>query len=340
VWTAVHVQFPQDFRYAVDTSLLMGDQASLSVQQYDLGSLATFQLTTAAGVTASDGGDPSAAWVPVLSLVGSLDNLNTALATVQFAAPEDRAGTVTITVTVSDLGHTGSGDVGVAIASVAVVVERQHAPPQITLRAPKYAQLALTSSQAVYMVGMNEDSELSLTDIVVEDDDILVDGGLLHVTYTARFGWLALQPNDEDGDDGDDGDYTTAITVDGTLAELAELLPRLVYRPPEDWNGDDVLNISVATTAAVAAASLSASVSSAAWEILVVHVAAVNDPPYLSCPQHLEVSEDATLGFTVELADADLAASTLWKQLAISVRSLAVFHVHRRDHHIFRWCWE
>ena len=305
-WTVAHSHF-SNFKYTTDaTGLLTVGSSFTATPLLEDTNYLQFRFRHAGGMVnaATSSSTTLSEWSSLKSTTGTLRSLNVALSSLEFLAPADWHGTAEITLTVSDQGNTGAGSVGVDYSIIQVQILPQHKPPKILFDKMQFSSLLVGSAgtqQSVYAIDILEDVALRLKGVQIEDSDIVMGGGTLMLTLSSIYGSFY-----EDGS----LEGLAGIEMIGTIADFDEVLPRISYQPPSNWNGDDVVNVTVST------GQDSTMVDS--WEVFLVRVASVNDPPYLSCPTILATFEDTGLDFAIGIEDADLTLkSHLWLEASI-----------------------
>ena len=191
-----------------------------------------------------------------IAVVGALDDINQALATLSYTGDMDWYGTDKIVVSADDRdGETHS-------ASISVTVQPVNDAPRIDI--PLAANGLIVA----------EDHVATVQGITVADVD-LADGGSLLLTLSAAHGTLSLSskanlkvhPTVNGGG---------SIAVEGGLAALQHALLVVTYKPAADWNGIDAIVVS-ARDAADSGEQIQTTVTT-----FDVTVTAVNDAPVIS----------------------------------------------------------
>jgi len=265
------------------------DAAAADVQvtlAVDEGALTMADTTGLTDVT----GDGTATVV----LTGSVAAINTALdAGVGYDAAAHYNGADTLTVTVNDLGATGSGGGGDVSDTVAITVTALNDDPVILLPG---AQTVDEDESLVFSTGNGNAITVGDVDSAASD---------LAVTLEAAQGTLTL------ADAGAvtitaGGDGTATMTFTGTIAEIATALATLTYAPTGDYNGADTLTVTVNDGGATGAGG-GGDVS----DTVDITVAAVNDAPTISVDGSIvadtvavdDIDEEAS--FTFEAANSN-----------------------------------
>ncbi len=115
---------PEDNDFAITGISVADADAGAANVTVTLGASGVLTLGTTAGLTVTGNGTPN------VTLVGSLNNLNTALGTLTYRNELD--GTDTITVTANDLGNTGTGGAQTDSKTIPLTVTFVNDPPHFT----------------------------------------------------------------------------------------------------------------------------------------------------------------------------------------------------------------
>ncbi|MBF0272768.1 MAG: tandem-95 repeat protein [Magnetococcales bacterium] len=242
----------------------------------------TLTLTSGSGVSVTSGADSSASMV----ITGTLTQLNTALGTLTYQGTANYNGSETLTLTVSDLGNTGSGNAQTATASFTFTITAVNDAPVIT-------QPTLSAT---------EDTALVISGLSVSDVD--AGTGTLQATLGVTNGTLTLASGS--GVTLTSGaDASASMVITGTLTQLNAALSGMTYQGTLNYNGTETLTLTVSdqgNTGPDGAQSATASIG--------FTVAAVNDAPVLAAPTSATVTEDvaaAITGFVITDVDVDTA---------------------------------
>ena len=162
-----------------------------------------------------------------MTLLGSVNNINSALNGLVFSPDNHYNGTATVSVTVNDLGNTGHGGSLTDSDSFTITVNAVNDVPLITV----------PSTQ-----NTNEDNNLSITTLSIADVDSST--GIIETTLSVNDGILTLATTTgisfTAGSDG-----ASSMTIQGTLAAINTALTGMVFDPDNDFNGTSTVNIQV-----------------------------------------------------------------------------------------------
>ncbi|WP_426419257.1 VCBS domain-containing protein [Bradyrhizobium genosp. A] len=223
----------------------------------------TLHVGSLSGVTVT--GDGSA----TLTLSGSAAAVNGLLAGLTYTPTTEYEGSDTLVLSVTSNDGSNTNPTA-ATASTAITVNPVAAPP--TASAP--ATLTLNEDAtgvAVVGVGVGplaEDNDDTVSATLKVSHGTLHVGSLSGVTVT--------------------GDDSATLTVSGSAAAVNGLLAGLTYTPTSEYEGSDILNLSVTSSDG---ANTNPTAATASTAITVNSVAA---PPTASAPTTLTVNEDAT----------------------------------------------
>ena len=204
------------------------ETATLSV---DSGTLAA---TNGGGVTAGGTG------TSVLTLVGSLANLNAFIAggNVAFTTASNATGDVTLSVAIDDGGNTGidpgasgTGASEAAAAMVTLVVSAVNDPPLNTVPG---AQTLLQDGSLTFAAGGG--NRISVADVDA-------GGAALQVTLTATHGTMTLGGTSGLSLVVGSGTGDTTMTFSGTLVDLNAALEGAIYAPTSGYFGAATLEM-------------------------------------------------------------------------------------------------
>ena len=195
-----------------------------------------------------------------ISLVGTVADINSALADIFYQGNSNFNGPDSLTVNVDDLGNgggsslTASGNVGITVTPV------NDAPV-----------LALPSTQVT-----TEDTALVINGISISDIDVNeVSGAELTVSFSVTEGVLEFTDLSQltilSGSNG-----SSALTLQGTLSDLNSAISSVTYSSVLDFNGADTLFVTVNDLGNNGGTALTDSGS------VQIEVTPVADPPSLS----------------------------------------------------------
>ena len=253
----------------------------------------TLSQVTGLTFTVGDGTSDAA-----MTFAGTLANINSALARVDYVGNTDFSGADTLSVTVDDQANTGSGGAKTDSKSVAITVSAVNDAPVLTVPGAQSA---------------NEDTLLSITGISVSDVDAAT--GAVKITMSVASGRLTLAQTAGLTFTVGDGTSDAAMTFSGTLANVNLAVARVDYLGNANYVGADSLSVSVddqANTGTGGAKTDSKSIA--------ITVSAVNDAPVLTVPGAQSVNEDTLLSIAgISVADIDVATGAV--KITMSVAS-------------------
>jgi hypothetical protein len=200
-------------------------QVTLSVSH---GSLS---LPTHTGLTFSVGDGTADA---TMTFTGTLTDVDAALATLSYLPDKDynsNWGAESCSVTVSDLGHTGSGGELTSSKTVGIAVAPVNDPPTVTLSSP---------------VTLDEDVDTLVSGINVADVDVNETGSsnnTVQVTLSVSHGSLSLPTHTGLTFSTGDGAADGTMTFTGTLTDVNAALASLRYRSNLHYNGSDAIEV-------------------------------------------------------------------------------------------------
>ena len=187
-----------------------------------------------------------------ITIIGTITDVNAALATTQYLGDLDYFGPDLLTINVTDQGNYGIGGDLSATKTVDINVEKANTVPTIVL--PTESQEAV------------EDRSFFTGQIIILDDE-LAPTDMITVSLSSANGTVTLRSTSDftflDGDGIDD----KSMTFTGTLFDVNDALISLIYLGDLNFYGLDTITISVVDLDLVAETTLE------------VNVAPVNDPP-------------------------------------------------------------
>jgi hypothetical protein len=161
---------------------------------------------------------------------GTLFALNRAIDGLRIEPARDMHGTVRVSVVVDDLGASGSGGPQSASAVLSLQVDPVNDPPVLTL-----PPIATVDEDATLAFGGEGGPRLRIDDLDTVTPmrlSLSVDAGTLSIGTVPGLVYLA-----------GDGSEDSAITVEGTVAQLQAALDALRFQPPADWHGTVALDL-------------------------------------------------------------------------------------------------
>nr|MBW4583407.1 tandem-95 repeat protein [Tildeniella nuda ZEHNDER 1965/U140] len=257
-------------------------------------------LGLTAGLTFAQGNGSAA---NSITASGTLSAINNALTSLIYRSNVSFQGTETISITVNDNGNTGKGGALTDSKTIAVTVNSVNKPPAITV----------PTSQSV-----NEDTSLSLTGISISDLD--AGGGNVTVNLSAVNGVLSLGTTAGLTFVTGTGFKDRNLTIAGTLALINTALSSLSYQSNKDFNGSDLVSISVNDNG-----NTGNGVALSDTKSLVVTVTPVNDAPVLTVPAAQVVNENTLLQVTgISITDVDAGSGAIAVSLSATNGKLSL----------------
>jgi hypothetical protein len=203
-----------------------------------------------------------------IRMVGTLPQINTALNGLIYRGNSNFNGSDTLTITTSDLGNTGNGNILTDIDIIPITINAVNDVPINTV--PLTAQAVNEDTNLVF-------SSANSNAIAVNDVDAVQGGNPIRVTLSASRGTLTLN-----GDLSNltflngDGQTDATMTFRGTVAAINASLNGLVYRGNLNVNGIDTLTITTNDEGNTGSGLVGSKTDS-----VTINVAAVNDAPSL-----------------------------------------------------------
>ncbi|MBW4522495.1 MAG: VCBS domain-containing protein [Scytolyngbya sp. HA4215-MV1] len=227
---------------------------------------------------------------------GTLADINTALNNLIYRGKANYNGADTLTIGVNDRGNTG----GAAQIDQKVI--------NLTINSVNDAPVLTTPAS----VTVAEDTPISLAGITLADID--AGSGQLLVTLTAANGQLTLSSLTGLTFTTGDGTSDSSMTFTGSLSDIQAALAGLTYQGNLDFNGADIINLSVDDQGNTGGAPLSTS------KTINVNVTAVNDAPAIVVPTGgVTVDEDAIAILSgISITDIDALSGTLRVSLSVA----------------------
>ena len=164
-----------------------------------------------------------------MTFQGTLSNINAAVNNLVYHPNGGFSGLDSLTVSISDLGNTGSGGAQVDNDTIEISVrDATNTAPTITN----------PGAQAVA-----EDTDLTITTLSIGDIDAGAEG--VEVTVSVNSGALTLSQTTGLTFSTGDGTQDASMTFQGSVQDINDALNGLVYRGNTDFNGSDTLSINV-----------------------------------------------------------------------------------------------
>ncbi|MBI1310969.1 tandem-95 repeat protein [bacterium] len=232
----------------VDVSETMGGQVQVSLGvSHGALTLSTtsglsFSFSDVNGTSAGDGTADAA-----MTFRGTVNAVNVALSGLRYiptANYNSSAGAESLTVSVNDLGNTGSGGAKTASGAIAISVSAVNDAPVNSL------QMATASVEEDAPMGPLVFSTGNSNLISVSDVDVLT-AQLVQVMLSVNHGTLSLNGtsglsfsfSDANGTGAGTGSGNASMTFRGTLADINAALDGLDYTPAPDFSGNDTLTV-------------------------------------------------------------------------------------------------
>jgi len=259
-------------------------------------------LTVIAGGGVADNGTNS------VTIIGTVAEVNAALATVTYTPTANFNGPATLTMTTNDGGNTGAGGGTDQVSMVAITVNAVNDDPVNTVPA----------AQAT-----NEDTDLVFSNgtgnpLAVADVD--AGAGNITTTLTVTNGTLTVVAGGGVTDNG-----TSSVTIIGTVAEVNAALATVTYTPTANFNGPATLTMTTNDGGNSGAGGGTDQVS-----MVAITVNAVNDDPVNTVPAVQATNEDTDLVFSngtgnpLAVADVDAGAGNITSTLTVTNGTLTV----------------
>lgn len=248
-------------------------------------------LSSTTGLSFTSGANATSNMV----FTGTLTNVNTALTNLSYRGNTNFNGADTISLTINDQGGNGSGGVKSDTKTIGVTVNAVNDAPVITV----------PGSQVI-----NEDTTLTVSGMSIADVD--AGSGQLSVTLAATTGTVTLSTTTglsfSSGANG-----TSTMTFAGTLTNLNSALSAVAYRAPLDYNGADVVGISVNDQGNTGGGAQTDS------RTINVTVSAVNDAPAMTVPGSQSVLHDTDLTLpAITILDVDAGTGLVQFKATVS----------------------
>jgi hypothetical protein len=293
-------------------------QLTLSVADVDAGSddvvvtldvdHGTITLATTTGLSFTSGADGTGA----MTFAGTLAEVNAAMTNLTYEPAADYFGADTLSASVDDDGHSGSG--GALTDSDSVTFDVQEANSAPVNSVPGTQTFDEDTTRTFSTGGSNA---ISVSDPDSGADDVETELTATHGTLTAgsTAGLTSVT-----------GDGTGTLTLTGTAAEVTSALDGLVYAPDGDYSGS--ATITVVTDDLGHNGSGGAKTDT---DVVNLTVSAVNDGPSLTLADTaVDVDENQSLTFStansngISVADADAGASGVKMTLGVAHGTLTL----------------
>ena len=228
---------------------------------------------------------------------GTLEDINTALATLRFDPDLNYNGDASLTIHTDDQGYTGGGSLQDQEIISFNVIAVNDAPV-----------LVIPQSEQAF----TEDTAGTISGISVDD----VEAASLQVSLAANHGTITLNALSGITFEDETADGAHSMVISGLSADLSAALDGLAYTPDANYNGADNLSIQVYDNGV--SGDGDANTTSGA---IAISVSAVNDAPVNVVPGAQTTDEETPLAISgVSVSDVD--ATALQIQLSVSHGSL------------------
>lgn len=234
-------------------------------------------------------------------------DVNAALATLSFLPSRDfneSLGEGRLTVTVDDLGNTGSGGRQTATVDIQIAVTAVNDTPVHT--APRSAS---TDEDQPLVFSVPNGNRISVSDV-----DILDGTGELLVTLQAEGGLVTIDVQPSLTFTTGDGTADQVMTFSGPFADVRRALAVVTFAPDENFN--DSRGTSSLTFITNDLGNAGAGGQQIATTRIPISVRPINDAPVISAPSSQTTEEDRRLVFSINNAnllsidDVDAAETT------------------------------
>ncbi|KAF3886436.1 MULTISPECIES: DUF4347 domain-containing protein [Nostocales] len=311
-----------------DTTLVFAQTGGVvSISDVDLGDSSPLEVEVTLKVVNGNGtislNDISGLSVPSgngtenMTFTGTIANINTALASMQFLPKANFFGTETVEITVNDKGNIGSGGAKTITNSVSIDVQSINDAPVNTVL---NKELTILEDTPIIFSGNNL---ISISDLDAGNQPV-------EVTLTATNGTIALSSTKElqftYGSDRSNGMIFT-----GTIANINTALAGMTFNPTPEFSG--IASVKITTS------DLGNSGSSnnpdddevlTATDTINITLQSVNDPPVNQVPGKLTTDEDKPIVFSKEngnlisISDPDAGANPVQVTLIVTNGTLSL----------------
>jgi hypothetical protein len=234
-----------------------------------------------------------------LTITASLTNVNDAIDPLTYQPGANFNGSDTLSIFVSDLGHSGSGGPLTATDAIGITVQPVNDAPVVTV----------PGAQSI-----PEDTSRGIGGVAVADLD--AGSNPIKVSLSVSSGTLTLNSRTGLAFSVGDGVSDPTMTFTGPQATINTALGSLIYRGNQDYNGPDTLVVSVDDQGNQGAGGALTDTKNVA-----ITVISENDGPAISLPAAQAVGEDTdlvidTVGITIN--DADVGGGQVEVQLTVA----------------------
>ncbi|MEM1045004.1 MAG: tandem-95 repeat protein, partial [Pseudomonadota bacterium] len=215
-------------------SVLNGNGISVADIDAGNGDLTTIVSVTTGALDLSEGGGATIAGNggSIVTVTGTLDEINAALASITYTPPADFNGAVTLTVETSDGGNTGKGGPLTDTDTVAITVNPVNDQPVNTMPS---AQTTPDDTPLVF-------SPSSGNGLFVSDID--AGNGVMTTTVTVTSGSLSASSG---GGAAIGGNGTATVVISGTSAQINAALAGLTFTPVDVGSSSATVVLSMTT---------------------------------------------------------------------------------------------
>jgi len=261
-------------------------------------------VTTGGGATISDNN------TSVVTIVGTVAEVNAALASVTFSPVANANGAVTLTQTTNDGGNAGSGGGADQTATVAITVNAINDDPINTVPGPQ-----TTSEDTDLVFSAGNGNLLSIADVDAGTGDVTTTLSVTSGTLAVATGGGATITDNNTG----------AVTIVGTVAEVNAALATVAYSPVANAHGAVTLTQTTNDGGNSGAGGGTDQIATVA-----ITVNAVNDDPVNSVPGAQATNEDTDLVFSngngnrLFITDIDAGTGEITITLSVTSGTLAV----------------
>lgn len=198
-----------------------------------------------------------------MTFQGTISQINSVLSSLLYRPDLHYHGTDTLNLTVSDLGNTGQGDV--LTASASMIIEVNSVDDPYTILAPN--ALAIEEGESLAITGLSI-KDIDLTTPVTIDPNTVP----IKVSLSVQHGTISTSESTS----------APSITLSQSLQGVNDLLQTLTYQSEDDFKGSDNLLINILNDDSEIIAS----------KAIFLTVDAVNDPPVLTVPTDMQITDE------------------------------------------------
>ncbi|GAB1541341.1 hypothetical protein NUACC21_40120 [Scytonema sp. NUACC21] len=256
----------------------------------------------------------------IMTFTGTIADINTALAGMQFNPKANFFDTETIEITVNDQGKTGNGGAKTTTRNVTVDVTSINDAPVNTITTKELVILEDTP------IIFNENNRISISDIDAGDNKI-------RVSLIATNGTITLSDPSklEFSENNSDGIDDIGMTFKGTIADINAALLGMRFNPTPNYFGSASIEI-LTNDLGNSGNPKSPDENEALRDVDTVNITitSVNDPPINTVPAALTTDEDKPIVFNKEngnlisISDADARENPIQVQLIATNGTIAL----------------